>query len=119
MIYPSQVQSSLPNLYKALLVTKGADSESPFMIARTQASTLDFGSTNAQTSSEKTVVFTGAKAGDLVQIQPATKTANVFYTGYVATDGIVTVRLNNYSSGSVNPASMSYVIRLTPMTFQS
>ncbi len=116
-IYPSQVVSSLQDINAAILVTKGADSLSPLMAVKTQTSALNFANTLAQTYSEQTVAFVGAKVGDLVEIQPATKSATVIYTGDVVTDGVVTVRLNNFSGSAVNPASMDYVIRLTPMTF--
>jgi hypothetical protein len=71
--------------------------------------TLDFPSTSAQTSSELTVTVTGAAANDTVTIgPPTTVNANCDYTGYVSAADTVTVRLNNYSSGAIDPASATF-----------
>src|SRR4051812_7896549 len=114
MIYPSQVQSSTSDIWKGLINASGVGQYAPFLAAKTQVSTLDFANTLAQTSSEKTVTFTGAKVGDLVQVTATTNTANITYTGYVSAADTVKVRLNNYSASAVDPASQDFTIRLIP-----
>lgn len=85
-----------------------------FTLARTLTSTatLDFGSTTAQTSSDLTITLNGAVDGDVVLlgIPSASITANTSFTAWVSAANTVTVRFNNYSAATVDPASGTFRI---------
>jgi len=72
--------------------------------------TLDFGSTTTLLSTDLTITVTGAADGDPVQIgvPSGSVNANSCFTAYVSSANTVTVRFNNYSSGSINPASGTF-----------
>lgn len=76
------------------------------------SATLDFGSTSAQTSADLTIAVTGAADGDAVYVgvPNASVNANSSYTAWVSAANTVTVRFNNYSSGSIDPASGSFKV---------
>lgn len=84
-----------------------------YTMAKTLAgsATLDFPSTNAQTSSELTVTVAGAASGDVVNIGvPATTNANSCFTARVSATNTVTVKFNNYSASPIDPASGAYKV---------
>jgi hypothetical protein len=75
--------------------------------------TLDFGSTAAQTSTDLTVSVTGAAVGDSVSLGlPAAPPANTCFTGWVSAANTVTVRLDNFSAGAVDPPSGLYRVTI-------
>lgn len=78
------------------------------------SSALNFPSTGAQSSSDLTVTVTGAVDGDVVSIgvPNAAVNANTCYTAWVSATDTVTIRFNNYSSGSVDPASATFKIKI-------
>lgn len=78
------------------------------------SSTLDFSNTVAGTSSDLTITVTGAALGDLVVlgIDNASVSANSSYTAWVSATNTVTVRFNNYSSGSIDPSSGTFKVRI-------
>ena len=74
---------------------------------------LDFPNTNAQLSAELTIAVPGAIVGDPVALGlPAAPDANCCYTAYVSAADVVTVRLNNYSSGAINPAAANFTVNV-------
>jgi hypothetical protein len=77
--------------------------------------TLDFASTNAQSSNDQTIAATGAALGDVVSlgVPNAAVNANTSYSAWVSAAGTVTVRFNNYSSGTVDPASALFKVFVT------
>jgi len=81
----------------------------------TGSATLDFPSTNAQLSADLTITVTGAADGDVVSlgVPNAAVNANTSYSAWVSAANTVTVRFNNYSSGTVNPASGSFKVFVT------
>ena len=81
----------------------------------TGSATLDFGSTNAQLSADLTITVTGAADGDVVSlgVPNAAVNANTSYSAWVSSANTVTVRFNNYSSGTVNPASGTFKVFVT------
>jgi hypothetical protein len=81
----------------------------------TGSATLDFLSTNAQNSRDLTISVTGAADGDVVSlgVPNAAVNANTSYSAWVSAAGTVTVRFNNYSSGTVDPASGSFKVFVT------
>jgi hypothetical protein len=81
----------------------------------TGSATLDFGSTNAQLSTDLTITVTGAADGDVVSlgVPNAAVNANTSYSVWVSAANTVTVRFNNYSSGTVNPASGTFKVFVT------
>lgn len=76
------------------------------------SATLDFPSTAAQTSSELTITVSGASDGDAVSIGvPNVATnANSCYTAWVSATNIVTIKFNNYSTSSIDPASGTFKV---------
>jgi hypothetical protein len=74
------------------------------------SATLDFGSTSAQTSADLTITVTGAAVGDIVIVGNPSADANSCYTAWVSATNTVTVRFNNYSSGSIDPASGTFKV---------
>lgn len=83
-------------------------------ISLSGSATLDFGSTSAQSSSDLTITVTGAADGDVVSlgVPNASVNANTNYTAWVSAANTVTVRFNNYSSGSVDPASGTFKVKI-------
>jgi hypothetical protein len=81
----------------------------------TGSATLDFLSTNAQNSRDMTIAVTGAADGDVVSlgVPNAAVNANTSYSAWVSAAGTVTVRFNNYSSGTVDPASALFKVFVT------
>ncbi|MCG2613745.1 hypothetical protein LZZ85_05615 [Terrimonas sp. NA20] len=81
----------------------------------TATATLDFGNTAAQTSSDLTITVNGVGDGDAVSIgiPNASRNANSSFEAWVSTANTVTVRFNNYSSGSINPTSGSFRVAVT------
>ena len=77
--------------------------------------TLDFASTNAQSSNDQTIAATGAALGDVVSlgVPNAAVNANTFYSAWVSAANTVTVRFNNYSIGTVDPASALFKVFVT------
>lgn len=76
--------------------------------------TLDFGSTSAQSSADLTITVTGAADGDMVSlgVANAATLTNSSYTAWVSAADTVTVRFNNYSSGSQDPASATFKVQV-------
>lgn len=75
---------------------------------------LDFPNTGAGLSADLTIAVTGAVDGDtvLLGVPISSQNANTCYTAFVSSPGIVTVRFNNYSSGSINPASGTFKVKI-------
>jgi len=81
----------------------------------TGSATLEFLSTNAQNSRDMTITVTGAAEGDVVSlgVPNAAVNANTSYSAWVSAANTVTVRFNNYSSGTVDPASGLFKVFVT------
>jgi hypothetical protein len=81
----------------------------------TGSATLDFPSTTTLLSADLTITVTGAADGDVVSlgVPNAAVNANTSYSAWVSAANTVTVRFNNYSSGTVNPASGSFKVFVT------
>lgn len=81
----------------------------------TGSATLDFPSTTTLLSADLTVTVTGAADGDVVSlgVPNAAVNANTCYTAWVSSANTVTIRFNNYSSGTVNPASGTFKVFVT------
>ncbi|MES1250017.1 MAG: hypothetical protein ABUL46_05000, partial [Chitinophaga rupis] len=63
-----------------------------------------------QSSSDLTVTLNGVAIGDVVAIGPASAavTGNSCFTAWVSAANTVTIRFNNYSTGTIDPASGSF-----------
>ena len=70
----------------------------------------DFGSINAQVQATQTVTVTGAVVGDAVLVRPTTAVNGIILDGTVTAVNTVTVRAVNYSSGSIDPGSQTYLV---------
>jgi hypothetical protein len=81
----------------------------------TGSATLDFPSTLTLLSADLTITVTGAADGDVVSlgVPNAAVNANTSYSAWVSASNTVTVRFNNYSNGTVNPASGSFKVFVT------
>lgn len=76
------------------------------------AANLNFPSTSAQTESDTTVSVPGAVVGDVVNlgVPNAAIVAGSFFNAWVSATDTVTVRFNNYSSTSKDPALGTFMI---------
>ncbi|MCF8284551.1 MAG: hypothetical protein K9I48_06200 [Sphingobacteriales bacterium] len=72
------------------------------------SATLDFGNTSTNISADLTISVTGAATTDFAIVNPPAANANTCYTAWVSAANTVTVRFNNYSAASVNPASGTF-----------
>ena len=81
----------------------------------TGSATLDFPSTTTLLSADLTITVTGSADGDVVSlgVPNAAVNANTSYSAWVSAANTVTVRFNNYSSGTVNPASGTFKVFVT------
>jgi hypothetical protein len=94
--------------------TVAIGSGTPIAKVVSATATLDFGNTATLTSTDLTITVTGAAVGDSVAIGlPAAPDANGCFTGWVSAANTVTVRFNNYSAGSIDPASATYRATVT------
>lgn len=100
------------------------------MAANTQAgtvkilwvdATVDFASTSAQTSTDSSgITVTGAALGDPVILGNfTTLLANAAYQAYVSAADEVKVRLNNETSGALDPASQVFRIGVVKLVAYS
>ena len=98
-----------------LFVTNSSASRRTVNQGFSGSATLDFPSTNAQLSADLTITVTGAADGDVVSIgvPNASVNANTNFTAWVSAANTVTVRFNNYSSGTVDPASGTFKVFVT------
>ncbi|WP_385888568.1 hypothetical protein [Terrimonas alba] len=80
----------------------------------TASSTLDFASTAAQSGSNLTVTITGAADGDAVSlgVPNAAVNDNSSYSAWVSAANTVTIRFNNNSSGTIDPASGTFRVSI-------
>jgi hypothetical protein len=81
----------------------------------TGSATLNFPSTTTLLSADLTITVTGAADGDVVSlgVPNAAVNANTSYSAWVSSANTVTVRFNNYSSGTVDPASGLFKVFVT------
>jgi len=81
----------------------------------TGSATLNFPSTLTMLSADLTITVTGASDGDVVSlgVPNAAVNANTFYSAWVSAANTVTVRFNNYSIGTVDPASALFKVFVT------
>ena len=98
-----------------LFVTNSSASRRTVNQGFSGSATLDFPSTNAQLSADLTITVTGAADGDVVSvgIPNASVNANTNFTAWVSATNTVTVRFNNYSSGTVDPTSGTFKVFVT------
>lgn len=76
---------------------------------RSGTATLDFPNIGAGAQQELTVTVTGATLGDSVLLGPSSGLeGGLCATGYVSASNTVTVRLCNFTSGAINPASATW-----------
>jgi hypothetical protein len=75
--------------------------------------TLDFPSTSAQNSSELTVTVSGATTSMTAIVQSKSiNPANSMWSARVSSSNTVSIRFNNYSSGTIDPSSGDFVIKV-------
>jgi hypothetical protein len=81
----------------------------------TGSATLNFPSTLTLLSADLTITVTGAADGDVVSlgVPNAAVNANTSYSAWVSAANTVTVRFNNYSIGTVDPASALFKVFVT------
>lgn len=80
------------------------------------SATLDFPSTSTLSQSDLTITVTGASDGDIVDIgvvNALSSVTGVRYRAWVSSANTVTVRFNNDTVGSVDPASAIFKVTVT------
>ena len=75
---------------------------------------LDFPNTSAQNSADLTIPLIGAALSDAVKlgVPHSAVASNTSYTAWVSAANTITVRFNNYSSGSVNPSAADFEVSI-------
>ena len=87
---------------------KGATGQALITIL-TATAVLDFPPIPTLTGAELTISVPGAAVGQAVALGvPASELAGLTFMGYVSAAGVVTVRCENASAGSVDPLSGTY-----------
>ena len=78
----------------------------------TALATLDFASTLTLVRSALLVVtgLTGALPGDVVIVSPVARSANQSFGGDVTAAGQVSAYFDNFTAGTVDPASQDFII---------
>jgi hypothetical protein len=115
-----QPQSSDTLKFKILTINNTTGSLSTYTgawpsVPLTGSATLDFPNTGHGNSADLTFTLTGAAEGDVVAlgIPNASIVANASYIAWVSATDTITVRFNNYaSSGSSDPASGTFKIKV-------
>ena len=75
--------------------------------------TIDFPSTAANASNQSIFAFSGAAVGDAVLVAPPSGAAGQgVYFAYVSGSNLITLRFHNDGSGTYDPASGSFVIKV-------
>lgn len=113
-IFEAETKSSLPDINLALKNTPDITPQSIFIVGLSVSATLNFPSTLGQASSDRTIPCMGAQIGDIVMPGGAIPLPNTCYTGHVATANVVTIRLNNYSTDILDPASGIFTAIVIP-----
>lgn len=72
------------------------------------SASLNFPSTARELSADLTITVTGATTNDFVIVNPGTSNINSNYTAWVSAANTVTVRFNNYSTGTIDPATATF-----------
>jgi hypothetical protein len=95
-------------------VTDGSGTRYALAKTLTASASLDFSSTNAQQSRDLNINLPGAAVGDpvVLGIPNGAIVANSTFTAWVSSTDNVTVRFNNYSSGSLNPNSGTFRVTI-------
>jgi hypothetical protein len=78
----------------------------------TALATLDFASTLTLVRSALVSVtgITGARPGDVVIVAPVTRSANQSFGGDVTANDTVSAFFDNFTAGTVDPASQDFII---------
>lgn len=80
----------------------------PFKPNLKGSASLNFANTPAQGSTELTMTVTGAAVGDNAVVNSTVNPSNSCWSAYVSAPNTVTVRFNNYSIGSIDPAIATF-----------
>lgn len=105
MLQVSNITTNTNDTYDGVRWTSGAK------ILKGSA-TLDFPSTPAQSSSELTIVISGAVVGDAVIVGTEVDNPNSSFTARVSAADTVSVKFNNYSTAAIDPASGVFNVKL-------
>lgn len=74
---------------------------------------LDFPNISASSTAEMTIAVGGASPGDAVAVSPNGAPENgLIWSGYVASPGIVKIRLANVTVNSINPAARQWTVKV-------
>ena len=68
------------------------------------------GSTGAGAASATTASIPGAQPGDAVLVTPFAQTTGIVYSGAVTATSTVTVRGQNVTTGSIDPAATTFSV---------
>lgn len=80
----------------------------------TNVAVIDFPTTGSNMSSDHNITVSGASDGDIVSIgvPNASTTSNSNYTAWVSATNTVTIRFNNYSNATIDPAQGSFKVKV-------
>lgn len=74
----------------------------------TNSAVFDFGNITTLSTATTTVTVTGARSGDAVHVSSGTPTTGIIIDGYVSASDTVTIRAQNFTAGTINPASSTF-----------
>lgn len=72
--------------------------------------TRDFGSIVAQSQASLTASVTGAQPGNTVLVSPSADVSGIIFSGVVTGLDVVTIYAKNFTSGTIDPPSLSFQI---------
>ena len=74
----------------------------------TNSAIFNFGDILTLATATTTVTVTGARDGDAVHVSSGTPTTGIIIDGYVSASDTVTIRAQNFTAGTINPASSTF-----------
>lgn len=80
--------------------------------ALTGSVTWDIGSLGTLANSSTTIAVTSAVVGDTVTVSPTMPSAGVIVMGDVTSSGTITIRAHNTTSGTIDPASATFNVKV-------
>jgi hypothetical protein len=105
----SVANAALQNALVATTSFKVTSSGAACLRLLTATASLNFGNLVAQSKLDLTITVTGAVVGDAVFLGlPTATTAGIIHEAYVSAADTVTVRANNFTSGAIDPAAMTF-----------
>lgn len=113
---PLELGASIPFIVPNATASTHAINKGQFdaVLLASVSAVLDFPATATGSNSDLTIAYTGAILGDIVNLGVpfASVVSGGTYSAFVSAADVVTVRFNNYSVASLNPASGTFKVKI-------